>query len=124
MALRLVSSNTKRIEIGEEDFIVVREDISRRAFTKLLMKLPQGTEAAEGIDFATATSFAEGLFDAFVVEWSVEDEKGKNVKPTLDNYNLLSREAATAIDTAVTGHFNSLTPDAQEEDKSEEPSEE
>jgi len=123
MGLRLVSTATKRIDIGEEDYVEVREDISRRAFTNILMRLPSNV-AEEGVDFETASSFAEGLFDAFVVGWSVTDEKGKSVKPTLENYQLLSRDAATAIDGAVTDYFNSLSPDAADADKSEANSEE
>lgn len=125
MALRLVSRNTKRIAIGEEDFIEVREDISRREFNKLLSTLvSRGAIDAEHIDMETATAFSDALFSAFVVDWSVVDEKGKSVECTLENYGMLSRDASVLVEQAITAHFQSLTPDNEEATKSEEPSEE
>jgi hypothetical protein len=126
MALRLVPKTTVRLDIGDDgDYIDVREDISRRQFNALLGKLPAEGLGDEGtISFSVASTFSEGLFDAFVEGWSVEDAKGKPVAATVDNYNELSRESSQLIDTAISEHFNSLTPDSQEQDKSEDTSEE
>ena len=125
MALRLVSRDTKRIAIGEEDYIEVREDISRREFNQLLSSLTsRGAVDAESIDMETATAFSDALFTAFVVDWSVVGDDGKPVDANLENYGLLSREASLLVEQAITKHFQSLTPDNEEATKSEEPSEE
>ena len=125
MALRLVSRNTKRIAIGEEDYIEVREDISRREFNKMLSALTsRGAVDAESIDMETASAFSDALFTAFVVDWSVVDDEGNPVEANLTNYGELSREASTLVEQAITAHFQSLTPDNEDATKSEESSEE
>ena len=124
MALRLVSQNTKRIEIGDEDYIVVKQDISRRDFNRIITTLPQGMDLERGIDFATANAFAEGLFEVFVTDWSVVGDDNVPVPPTVENYQMLSRQAATLIDEAITTHFNAMNPTDDEAVKSEGHSEE
>ena len=126
MSLRHVSKETKRIEIGDEDWLEVRTDISRRAFNNLLMTLPVNRDGIveDDIDLTTASNFSAALFQAFVTDWSVIDDKGRKTKATIDNYYDLSRDAASLIDVAVIEHFNSMTPNEQESTKSEGDSEE
>lgn len=119
MALRLASQATKRIAIGDEDYIEVLEDISRREFGQLLKVIPRDVETLSVED---AEVFTVALFNLFVRGWSVCDDGGKPVPATVDNYYLLSREAAGLIDAAVIEHFNSLTPSAAEQSKSEDDS--
>lgn len=117
MGLRLVSKATTRLNIGEDgDWIDVREDISRREFNALISGLPAQDIQDGNIDFAVASTFAEGLFNVFVDAWSLD------VPPSVENYNELTRESATLIDTTISEYFNSLTPDTQELEKSEDSS--
>lgn len=121
MGLRLVTRSTRRIDLSEEgDWIEVKEDISRRDFNRILSTLPQGSDGVDedSITFGVADEFAQGLFEVFVTAWSLD------VPPTLDNYNLLTRDSATEIDSAITDHFNSLTPTQEESTKSEDAGEE
>ena len=115
MALRLASSKTKRIEIGEGDYIDVVEDISRRQFSDLLKAMPSDLE---NISIEGAEEFTLALFNLFVKGWSVVYEDGEPVPVTDDNYFALSRDAAVSIDAAIIEYFNSLTPTPQEQSKS------
>lgn len=125
MALRLAPKKTVRLDIGDDgDFIDVREDITRRAFNDLLSSIPRSAigEDSDTIDFSVASGFSQGLFIAFVTDWSVQDENGDKVPCNVDNYNELARQSSQLIDTAVSDYFNSLTPDSQEQTKSEDTS--
>jgi len=119
MALRLANQNTKRVAIGDEDYIVVLEDISRREFSQLLRVIPRDTES---ITADSAEGFTLALFNLFVKGWSVVDNDGKSVPVSEEAYFMLSREAANLIDAAVIEHFNSITPSAPEQQKSEDDS--
>jgi hypothetical protein len=119
MALRLARGNTKRIELGDEDYIDVLADISRRQFRDLVRILPRD---AEGITLDSADSFTVYLFNLFVKGWSVADEDGKAVPVSEENYMLLDSNASALVDAAVVEHFNTLTPSAKEQTKSEDDS--
>lgn len=124
MALRLASNKTIRLELGEGDWLEVRKDMSRRAFISIVVALSANRDLAaeEGIDVETATAFGQSLFEALVVGWSVQDENGKPVEATVENYQLLSSDSAPIIDAALAEHFSSLSPNQEESQKSEEPS--
>lgn len=118
--LRLATNNVKRIALGgsEEDFIDVKVDLSKRDFNRLVTALP--TDIGEtGLTPEAAESFTAFLFEAFVVGWSVTDDAGNPVLPTLETYYNLTRDGATLIDNALIEHFNGLTPDEEERRKSE-----
>lgn len=115
MALRLASNKTTRIKIGDEDYIDVLSDISRRQFSELMRIVPRQEE----LSVEDAEGFTVALFSLFVKGWSVTDEDGTPVAPTEENYYALSREASGLVDNAVIEHFNSLTPTSQEQKKSE-----
>jgi hypothetical protein len=113
--LRLAKSDSKRIELGEGDWIEVLADISKRTFNEIAVSMP--TDIADnGLTVQQAVDFQRGLFDVFVKAWSLD------VPATVDNYDLLSRESADAIDMAVAKHFEALTPSQTESSKSERPS--
>lgn len=118
MGLRLVSKETTRLDIGDDgDYIDVRQDISRREFNTLLATLPAEGVSDEGsITFDVASEFSQALFEVFVEGWSLD------VPATVDNYNELTRDSAMLIDAAISEHFNNLTPDSQEQTKSEDAS--
>lgn len=120
MGLRLVTRSAKRVELSDGDWVELKEDISRRDFNRILSTLPTTQDGVdeENITFGVADDFAQGLFEVFVVAWSLD------VAPTLDHYNMLTRDSASEIDSAITEHFNSLTPTQEESTKSEDAGEE
>lgn len=122
--LRLVSSETKRINLDDdgEDWIEVKADISKREYGNLAssfgIDLNQSEDEAVNFTIPQAMAMQSNLFETFVVGWSLTDPKGKALPVTLDNYLELSREASEAVDTAISEHFNSLTPSKDEKSKS------
>lgn len=124
--LRLVSASTKKIDLGEEgDWIEVKSDISKQAFVDLLSSLPNDVTNAEGgsdLSIAQAMEFQKNLFETFIVDWSVVDEKGKKVAASVENYLQLGRAAAEVVDTAIAAHFDTLTPSKDDVSKSDGPS--
>jgi len=114
--LRLASDETKRIDLGDEDYLDVRTDISKRDFNKILRALPEQFDADKGFTVVEADEFTVPLFDMLVVGWSLP------VEPTVDNYKSLARESATEVDRILVEHFNSLSPTKEETTKSKRPS--
>ena len=108
--LRRASTETKRIDLADGDFIEVRADISKRDFNRFIAYLP-GREVtkAQGMTPSEATELQKGLFETLVTAWSLPED------PTVEAYESLSNEGATAIDTALAEHFKSLQPDKGEE---------
>jgi len=117
--LRLASRDTKDLSLGDDDFLKVRIDLSKSDYKKILSRLPEdfGGENAT-FNPLEIDDFTIGIFDAFVVGWSVTDESGKPIESTVENYLELSRDSATAIDTALFEHFNSLDLTGSEKTKS------
>ena len=124
MALRLVSANTTRLDIGDDgDWIEVKEDLSRRDFNRIISTLPVNREGlnTDEIDLDTATSFAEALFDVFVEDWSVTDGDSNKVKANVANYQLLDRASSQLIDSQLSDYFNGVIAVSDEDaQKSEE----
>jgi len=121
MALRLINKDVKRLTLGDEDWLDVRPDISKRQFSKLLQALPSNFGDGQNMTPSDTDNFTTAVFSAFVVDWSVKDENGNPVPVTEDNYLELTRESATIIDAALMEHFNVQSPTEQELTKSEEP---
>jgi len=118
--LRLASKESKRISIGDgDDYLEVRQDISKRDFAKLIKILPSNLDAEKGMTLDDADNFSAGLFDLLVVGWSLKDDAGNPIIPTVEVYYSLSRDAAIAVDTVLVEHFNSLTPTDDDRRKSE-----
>jgi hypothetical protein len=70
--LRLASTDTRRIELGDEDFLDVKTDLSKREFNALLKGIPQDYDAEKGFTIGQADDFTTGLFKALVVGWSLD----------------------------------------------------
>ncbi len=119
MSLRLASKDTIRITVGEDDgWLDVRKDISRRQFNALISSLPEDYGQDSSITLSVASDFSTALFSAFVIGWSVEDENGNPLPVTEDNYQELERQSAQLIDSAISEHFNALSPDEETTSKS------
>lgn len=108
--LRRASAETKRIDLGEGDWLDVRMEISKRDFNRFVAFMP-GREVSEdaGITAAEATELQKGMFEALVVGWSLDEA------PSVEAYEGLVSEGAAAIDTALAEHFQSLQPTKAEE---------
>ena len=108
--LRRASDAVKRIALGEEDWIEVRSEVSKREFNNIAEHMPiSHGKTVEEMSLPEAMTFQSYLFDTLVVAWSLADGK-----PTLEDYFSLSAEAANAVDAAVAEHFESLVPSSAE----------
>lgn len=121
MVLRLAPRGTVRLPVGDDGWIEVRPDISRKEFNNIALSMPDDV-GEDGIDMQSALDLNEQLFKLFVVGWSVVDEDGDPVPVDETNYQELSRQSAQLIDTALVEHFNSLSPNRETQTKSEGPS--
>lgn len=106
MALRLAKTSITRIDLGENDFLEVVEDISKGDFNALVAAMPQDVDEEKGLTPVQGTEFQAALFETLVKGWSLD------VPPTPDNYLLLDRQSSDRIDAVLVEHFGSLTPDA------------
>jgi hypothetical protein len=111
--LRLASVETTRIELGDDEYLVVRTDLSKKDYNRILKRIPADYDPDKGFTIGQADDFTIAVFDALVTGWSLPDE------PSVDNYLLLAREAANVVDEKLITHFNSLTPSAEERSKSQ-----
>lgn len=93
-----------------EDFVEVRLEIAKRDFNRFISYLPAREVTKEaGMVPTEATELQKGLFETLVTGWSLAEE------PTVETYESLENEGATAIDTALAEHFKTLQPTKQEE---------
>lgn len=110
--LRLASQGTKRLDLGDGDFLEVREDLTKKVFNSLMSFMPdREVNEEKGISPQEGAVFARGLFETLVVGWSLPDD------PTVENYDALSSEAANVVDAALVEHFASLAPNKEEMSK-------
>jgi hypothetical protein len=108
--LRLASPDSRRIDLGDGDWIEVVSEISKKTFNKLVAVMP--TEVENGtLTVGQATSFQSSLFEVLVTGWSLEEPA------TVENYENLVREAATAIDDKLMEVFSEMTVGASEAKK-------
>lgn len=110
--LRLASTETKRIDLGDGDYLDVRTDLSKRNFAAILKRIPENYDEDAGFTRDQAVDFTTAVFEALVTGWSLEEE------PTVDNYLGLARDAGNLVDTKLVEHFNDLTPTTPERKKS------
>lgn len=112
MGIKFASADTKKLDLGDGDFIEVRSDLSKRKFNELMSAMPNreisegnGLTLSEGLDFQTA------LFGALVVGWSASEPA------TVETYLELNRETADAIDKHLIDHFGEISPSKDEQSK-------
>jgi hypothetical protein len=110
--LRLASTDTKRVDLGDGDYLELRSDLSKRDFNGILKGLPADYDTEKGFTPGQADDFTMSLFATLVVGWSLD------VPPTVENYLALERSAASAVDEALMAHLNNVSPDAKERTKS------
>lgn len=110
--LKFASNETKRIDLGEDDWIEVKSDLSKRTFNALMTAMPNREVSEEhGLTLNEGLHFAEALFTALVTAWSAPQAV------TLENYLELDNAAASAIDAKLVEHFGSIAPNQDEASK-------
>lgn len=114
MALRLADESTKRIDLGDGDWVDVREDISKRQMTRLISRMPKRSQEevkATGLTIDEGLDFQTGLFETLVTAWSVD------LPPTAEAYLSIKREDAEQLDAELMKHFEALMPSKEEQGK-------
>lgn len=120
MGLKLVTGETKRLDLGDGDYLVVDADIGKRELKSILSRIPENTRVATSAGDLTldgATSLTSALFDVFVKEWSLRDATGEPVPVTQENYLSLNLESVSIVDEALMKHFNELVDVSKEDSK-------
>jgi hypothetical protein len=112
MGLRLASEETVHLDLGEDSFVNVAKDISKKEFNIIASRMDE-LNGEEDLSFAQAIGLTELLFEIFVRGWSLD------VPPTLENYHKLESEGANALDGAIMKYFNKLTVTDDEAKKPE-----
>lgn len=110
--LKFASTESKRIDLGEEDWIEVKSDLSKRSFNALMAAMPnREVSESNGLTLNEGLHFAEALFEALVTAWSVPQAV------SLENYLELNNVAASAIDAKLVEHFGTIAPSQDEQSK-------
>jgi hypothetical protein len=119
MGFRIVPRSTKKLELGDGDYIEVKAGLSKNDFRKVLERLPENFSSDSEFNPIQADEFTVGVFDALVVGWSAIDEDGNPLPATVENYlTRLDRSSAAAVDTVLFEHFNGLDLTKEERTKS------
>lgn len=114
MALRLADESTKKIDLGDGDWVKVREDISKRSMNRLIARMPKRTKEEvekDGLSISEGLEFQVGVFEALVTEWSLP------VPPTAEAYLNIKREDVETLDELLVKHFEALMPSKEEQGK-------
>ena len=118
--LRLASTDsvTRIAHEGDEDWIEVRSNLSKKDMDGILRSLPKsltsGARNADGtttFDIGDASDMAYSLFKTVMVGWSLE------IPCTFENYLALDSEPAQWIDGKLYEHFASLQTSQVEKGK-------
>lgn len=106
--LTLVDTHaTVKVEHESGDYLVLRENLSKRELNEIYRKMPKsafrqnGANDEDAIEIATGT--AEALFGALVVEWSLDEPV------SIDSYLALRSDAAAWVDGVLFEHLNKQT---------------
>lgn len=90
-------------EDGDQDFIRVRSSLSKGEANEILGQAPSGER-----DIKQGLAFLEVFFKAVMIEWSLVDEEGLPVKPTVEEYRNMDAAGARLIDEKLGQHLNKL----------------
>ena len=96
-----------------EDWVDLRKEFSKAEVNKIILSSPKNNE-----DLAGSLSFIERFAETAVVAWSMVDDKGKEVKFSLDEYRKLAAEASQWLDRQLIEHLQkSIGNEVEEEEK-------
>jgi hypothetical protein len=111
--LQRASGAVKSIDLGEGDYLKVKQDISKRDFNFLLQAMPNREITKDnGLTIQEGAQFAESLFDLLVEGWSLSEGK-----PSVTDYLELTPQASSKVDEVLINHFNDITPKVDEQSK-------
>lgn len=83
-----------------EEYIDLRGELSKQQASNLLRFAPRKEDDLDG-----GMRFIAKAFNDLIVGWSLTDEKGKDVAPSMEVYEQLEAAAATWIDRTVGEHL-------------------
>lgn len=83
-----------------EDWIDLYGEFSKEQVNKVVLAAPRGSDDVQG-----SLSFVERFFEIAVKDWSMTDDKGDKVKPTVKVYRDLANEPAKWIDGVLVEHL-------------------
>lgn len=113
--LRFASEGGVRLDIGDGDWIEVREEISKGTFRRVMQTMPQkeldtsaGAKQALRLTQGEAVEYQCALFEALVTGWSLD------APATVENYLRLDTDSAASVDEALANHFSNMSPDKDE----------
>lgn len=110
--LRKASQATKRIELGDGDWVEVKEEIAKRDRNRLFSKMPNRPDVEEtGFTITEGMQFQSDLFETLVVAWSLDDPC------TVENYLDLDPKGTDIIDEKLAEHFQTMLPTKAEAGK-------
>lgn len=84
-----------------DDYIDLRAELSKAEANQILSASPTGERDIEG-----GLAFFEHFFQKTCVGWSMTDDEGHPVKPTVEAYRSLEASAARWIDEQLGVHLN------------------
>lgn len=105
---RLKRANREAYERYEEDgdFVVLRKELTRGEMTRLFRLLPQNvSEEGAPTDIGAVSRFMEELFEVCIRDWSMEDDDGNKVLPTLEAYRELEASGGLWVDQKLQEHL-------------------
>lgn len=111
MALRRASESVTRVDLGDGDWIEVRDEISKKAFRRIVRRMPNRSDIKDGLTPDEGMEFQAALFDGLVTAWSLD------APPSVEEYEALLREDCERLDTALAEHFGRMTATKEEQGK-------
>lgn len=110
--LRLANTEeTKRYTHDNgEDYLDLRAQITKKEANALIKFAPRKDEDLDG-----GLRFLEKAFGDLIVGWSLEDEEGNPIKPSIQVYEQLESSAASWIDRTVGQHLRGVFGNDAEE---------
>lgn len=83
-----------------EDWVDLRKEFSKAEVNKIILSSPK-----DNSDIGGSLSFVERFAEMAVVGWSMVDDKGKEVKFTVDEYRKLAAEPGQWLDRTLIEHL-------------------
>jgi len=110
-----VQPDVQRLELfGGEAWIEVKGELSygeQQRITGMALRSMSTSGSEIGLDF---NSYNIGRMSAWIVDWSLTDAKGKQVKVNLDSIRNLSQPVADEIDRVLTAYISAMEAERAE----------
>lgn len=94
-------SKVARVETPDgQDWVELYAEFSKKQINQIILSSPKSSE-----DMQASLSFVERFFEIAVKDWSLVDEAGNKVPPTLDAYRDLAAEPSAWLDRVLVEHL-------------------